>query len=265
MRYLTRALSAEMLKAKRTLALWLALIAPAVVIAVQVAMIWDRRAYFQQTEIARGAWMEYAAQTMVLWGLLMLPLFVTLETALVGQWEHASAGWKHLFALPVPRSTIYAAKQIASALLIGLSILVLTALIVLSGLSMRLWLPGLGFEAAVPLWAFAKYALMMFLGAWLVIAIQTWVAQRWSSFAVACGVGVAMTVAGVLVIQSDWASYYPWTLPVLVANGFSGEGMQSLNGFTDGLPWRELLLGTLGGLLFAVWGGRNVIRRDVVC
>jgi hypothetical protein len=265
MRYLARALSAEMLKAKRTLALWLALIAPAVVIGVQVAMMWDRRAYYRQTEIARGAWMEYGAQTMVLWGLLMLPLFVTLETALVGQWEHVSAGWKHLFALPVPRGAIYAAKQIASALLIALSILALTTLLILSGLSMRLWLPGLGFEAVVPLWAFCKYGLAMFLGAWLIVAIQTWVAQRWSSFAIACGVGVAMTVAGVLVIQSEWASYYPWTLPVLVANGFSEEAMQSLNGFTDGLPWRELLFGTLGGLLVAVWGGHNVTRRDVVC
>jgi hypothetical protein len=265
MKYLERALRAEMLKAKRTLALWLALIAPAVVIAVQVAMIWDRQAYYRQNGVARGAWMEYGAQTMVLWGLLMLPLFVTLETALVGQWEHASAGWKHLFSLPVPRGAIYAAKQIVGMLLIELSILVLTALIVVSGLSMRLWLPGLGFEAAVPLRPFVEYALAMFVGAWLVIAIQTWVAQRWSSFAVACGVGVAMTVAGVLVIQSDWAGYYPWTLPVIVANGFSEEAMQTLNGFTDGLPWRELLLGTLGGLLFAVWGGRNVTRRDVVC
>ncbi len=262
---LARALGGEMLKIRRTLALWLALIAPAVVVAVQLAMIWDRRFYYREHGVARGAWLEYGAQTLVLWGLLMLPLFITLEAALVGQLEHASASWKRLFALPVSRSAIYAAKQIAAMSLIGLSIAMLTALIVLSGWSMRLWLPGLGFEAPVPLWAFAEYALTMYLGAWLIIAIQTWVAHRWASFAVACGLGVAMTVAGVLVIQSDWASYYPWTLPVMVANGFGEEGMQTLTGFTDGLPWRELLFGTLGGLLFAVWAARDVTRRDVTC
>jgi len=265
MNYFARALWAETLKARRTLALWLAAIAPAVVIAVQLAMIWDRRAYYRAQGVARGVWFEYGAQTMVLWGLLMLPLFVTLETALVGQWEHASGGWKRLFALAVPRGALYAAKQVAGMLLIGLSLLTLTALLVLTGLSMRLWLPGLGFEAPVPLWAYAQYALAMFVGAWLIIAIQTWVAQRWSSFAVACGVGVAMTVAGVLVIQSDWASFYPWTLPVLVGNGFSVEAMQTLNGFTDGLPWRELLFGALGGVLVALVGGYDVTRRDVVC
>ena len=150
-------------------------------------------------------------------------------------------------------------------LLVGLSIVALTGLIVLSGLGMRLLLPGLGFERPIPVLVSGKYALAMFLGAWLIIAIQTWVAQRWSSFAVACDVGVAMTVAGVLVIQSGWASYYPWSLPVLVANGFSDEAMQTLRGFTDGLPWRELLFGALGGLLFAVWGGHDVTRRDVMC
>jgi len=65
-------------------------------------------------------------------------------------------------------------------------------------------------------------------------------------------------------MQSDWASYYPWMLPVLVANGFSEEGMQKLGGFTDGLPWRELLFGTLGGLLLSVWGGHDVTKRDMV-
>jgi hypothetical protein len=168
----------------------------------------------------------------------------------VAQWEHAGAQWKHLFALPVARGAIYAAKQVAGMLLVGLSISALIALLIGSGLGLRLLLPGLGLEATVPVGAFARYAVTMFLGAWLVIAIQTWVTQRWASFAVACGVGVAMTVAGVLVMRSDWASYYPWMLPVLVANGFSEEGMQALGGFTDGLPWRELLFGTLGGLLF---------------
>lgn len=265
MKDLARALWAEALKIRRTLAIWLALIAPAAVVAVQLAMIWDRRLYYQQQGVARSASLEYGAQTLVLWGLLMLPLFVTLETALVGQLEHSSASWKRLFALPISRGAVYAAKQIAATALIGLSAGMLTVLIVVSGWSMRLWLPGLGFEAPVPLWAYVKHALSMFLGAWLIIAIQTWVAHRWSSFAVACGVGVAMTVAGVLVIQSDWASYYPWTLPVLVANGFSEEGLQTLTGFTDGLPWRELLFGALGGPLFAVWAACDVTRRDVKC
>jgi hypothetical protein len=264
MKFVVRALHAELLKAKRTLAFWLALIAPLVVIALQVVMIWERREYYLTHPLARPAWFEYGAQTTVLWGLLMLPLFVTLETALVAQWEHQGGQWKHLFALPIPRWALYAAKQVGGMALIGLSIAALIGLIVASGWGLRLLIPGLGFEATVPWAAFAKYGLTMFLGSWLAIAIQTWVAQRWPSFAVASGVGIALTITGAVVIQSDWASLYPYTLPVIVANGFAGEAMRSLNGFTEGLPWAQLLLGSVGGVAAAILGGWQVTRRDVL-
>jgi len=264
MKYLFRALHAELLKTKRTLAFWLALIAPLVVIALQVVMVWERRDYYLAREMARQAWYEYGAQTSVLWGLLMLPLFITLETALVAQWEHQSGQWKHLFALPVPRWALYAAKQVSGMALIGLSITALMGLLVLSGWGLRLLIPGLGFEAAVPWADFAGFGLTMFLGAWLAIAVQTWVAQRWPSFAVASGVGIALTVVGAVVIQSDWASAYPYTLPVIVANGFASEAMRSLHGFTDGVPWAQLLLGSVGGIVAAILGGWHVTRRDVL-
>ena len=155
-----------------------------------------------------------------MWALLMLPLFVTLETALVAQWEHRVRQWKHLFALPVPRGTLYAAKQLAGMFLIGLSSLALVAMIVLTGLGFRLLVPGLGFEAPIPLADFLKFVGIMFLGAWPLMAIQTWVAQRWSSFTVASAVGIVLTIAGVAVVQSDYGPYYPTTLPIIVAGTF---------------------------------------------
>lgn len=264
MNWLVRALYAELLKTKRTLALWLAIIAPLVIIVLQVAMMWENRERWQVYYQEQNPWYEYGGQTFLLWGLLMLPLFVTLETALVAQWEHKNGQYKHLFALPIPRWAIYAAKQIVGAALIGLSTAALIGLTVLSGWLLGLLVPGLGFGVAVPCLEFVKYGATMFLSAWLVLAIQTWVAQRWSSFAIASGVGVAMTVAGVVVLQSDWANLYPYTLPVIVANGFVSESMRSLNGFTEGLPWLELAAGCLGGVIAATIGGWEMTRRDVM-
>lgn len=82
-----------------------------------------------------------------------------------------------LYALPIPRGVLYAAKQIGGMVLIGLSTAVLIGLLAVSGLGMRLLIPGLGLEAPVPWLEFARYGLTMFLGSWLVIAIQTWVRQ----------------------------------------------------------------------------------------
>jgi hypothetical protein len=264
MKYLVRALHAELLKTKRTLAFWLALIAPAVIVGLQALIIYDGREIYLAKADQYEAWLEYGGQTLLFWGLLMLPLFITLETALVAQWEHRGQQWKHLFALPVPRGALYVAKQLAGMFLVGLSCLFLVALIVLSGWGMRLLIPGLGFEKAVPWLDYLRFAGIMFLGAWLMISLQTWVAQRWSSFAVASAVGIALTIIGVVAIQSDkWGPYYPSTLPVIVANGFV-DSLSSLNGLTTGLPFKELAFGIFGGVLAALVGGWEMVRRDVL-
>jgi hypothetical protein len=264
MKALYRALGAEVLKMKRTLALWLAIIAPVLVVGLNMAMGYQRREFYRNQQMGAQVWFEFGLQTMVLWGLLMMPLFVTLETALIAIWEHGNQQWKHLFALPIPRGAIYAAKQVCGMALIGLSILVLTACLILGGLLLRYAAPGIGFEAAPPIGEFAEFGGFLFLGAWLIISIQTWVAQRWSSFAVASGVGIAMTVIGAVIIQSDGAGFYPYTLPILVANGFS-DTIHPLNILEEGVrPLSELLFGSLGGVVAALLGGWEFVRRDVL-
>ena len=158
-----RALRAERLKLKGTLVLWLALIAPAVIVALQVLMAYMRRDYYY-SRVPFDAWTEYNIQTMLMWALLMMPLFVTLETALVAQLDHANAAWRHLFALPVARGALYAAKQVGGMALIALSLAALAVLTIAGGLAMRVLMPGLGFEDAAPVGEVAQFAALVFLG-----------------------------------------------------------------------------------------------------
>jgi hypothetical protein len=248
-----RALHAERLKIKRTLALWLAPLAPLVIIALQMAIVLERRKYYRTQEVA-DAWIEYGGQTVFLWTVLLLPLFITLETALLANLEHGNRQWKHLFALPLPRGAIYAAKQLSGMAIIGLSMAALYAYTVLGGLALRLLAPGLGFEAPVPWWDFFRCIVLAYLASWLILALHTWIGLRWHSFVVASAVGVAAMVVAVVMIQSDWAAWYPWTLPGLVANGLEvGEEI---------LP--QLLLGCFGGPAVALLGGWDVARQDVL-
>lgn len=248
-----RALYAEQLKIKRTLALWLAPLAPLVIIALQMAIVLERQQYYRAQDAA-DAWIEYGGQTVFLWTVLLLPLFITLETALLANLEHGNGQWKHLFALPLPRGAVYAAKQVSGMVIIGLSMAALYVYIPLSGLALRLLTPGLGFEAPVPWWDFFCYIGLAYLASWLILALHTWIGQRWQSFVVASAVGVAAMVVAVVAIQSNWAAWYPWTLPGLVANGLeAGEEI---------LP--QLLLGCLGGIAVSLLGGWDVVRRDVL-
>lgn len=247
------ALKAERLKLKRTLALWLAPLAPLVIIGLQFAIVLERQEYFRGQDTLT-AWIQYGGQTVFLWTMLMLPLFVTLETALLGNLEHGNQQWKHLFALPIPRGAIYAAKQISGMAIIGLSMAALYVYLVLSGLGLRLVAPGLGFEAPVPWGEFLQYIGLAYLASWLILSIHTWIGLRWHSFVVASAVGITAMIIAVVLFQSDWNAWYPWTLAGMVAYGLEEGGDVAA----------QILLGSLGGVAAAFLGGWDVVRRDVL-
>jgi hypothetical protein len=252
MRVWIRVLRAEALKIKRSLAFWLAVVMPLTVIFLQVVLIWDR-GISAAGQALGSSWLWLGRQTMVFWALLMLPLFVTLETALAAGLEHQADAWKHLFSLPVPRRAVYAAKLAAGLGLIALSQIVLVLGIVLAGALLAIGKPGLGFQAPVPWLSLLVYAGVTYAAAWLLVGLHTWVAVRWRSFVVATGFGIAMTVAGVIVINSRWAAYYPWTLPAVAMNALKPGGP---------IP-SQLPLSLLGFLIAALVGGWEFLRRDV--
>ena len=96
------ALAAETLKMKRTLALSLTFLAPLLVVALNFVIYWQRGSTLAPQQ--DNVWIRLTQNNLVLWDLITLPLFVTLQTALLGGLEHTQKNWKHLFALPVARA-----------------------------------------------------------------------------------------------------------------------------------------------------------------
>lgn len=257
---MVRALTAEALKMRRTLALWLAIIGPLSVVALQVLVGLDRADMYVNSE--QNPWRYYAEGVLLLWTLLCLPLFITLETALVAGVEHNNNSWKKMFALPIPRWAVYGAKQVAGMGLMALSWVALFVSLMLGGGIIYLIRPDVMEGWAIPWRNFGGWIAIAYLSSWLLISIHTWVALRWKSFVVAVAVGIVMTVAAVVVINHELASFYPWTMPALVATGFwEGEAMLNLG---REWPLTELLLGSLGGIGVAVVGCIDMVRRDVL-
>lgn len=246
---LVRALSAETLKLKRTLALWLALIAPLLIIGLQCLVM--LRPEFT-IEAGIDPWEGFSQGTTTLWGILMLPLFVTLQTALLANLEHGEKTWKQLYAMPIPRWTIYASKLIVNLGIIGLSTLVLWLGQIGAGVTLGFIKPSLHFaEWPIP-WLFVlNLVSLMYLAVWLIIAIHTWVSLRWHSFALASSVGVAATVSSIVIIGSKWSAYYPWTQVI------------NIIGEQPNIPL-AITVGVVGCLIVGIAGGWDVVRRDVL-
>ena len=213
LRSLACALSAERLKLRRTLALRMSLVTPAVVVVLCVLQ-------FGLAETLPGqgdpelAWRAFAGASFALWCFLMLPLFVTLEAALLAGLEHGDRQWKHLLALPVPRSAHYLAKWAALAGLLLGAALIFVGLIAVGGWALMHIRPETGLGGWPPWWWLLRRCSGMVTAALLMAAIQLWVAIRWSSFTIAVGTGMSATVAGFIIGQSRFGHWYPWSMPV---------------------------------------------------
>lgn len=248
---LARAVSAELLKLRGTLAAWMCLIAPATVVSLYVLQVSFSKIVPRSSENSAESWYFFTQSILVLWAFLMLPLFVTLQSALLAGLEHGETQWKHLLALPVPRRVHYLAKVLLLTAMVLAAFVVLLLLIPVGGWLLMLLKPAFGLHGMPPWSDLLTSAAASFAASWLIIAVQIWVAIRWRSFTVAVAVGMSATVVGFLVGQSErFGPWYPWSLPMQV---YAGHGEHAAF---------VVCLGVSGGLLATLLGLADYLRRD---
>ena len=240
-----RVLYAELLKLKRTLAFRVVFVLPLLVALLQFFALWRVRKIGADFKL----WETLPTNMLTIWAVFMMPLLITLETALLNGIEHGDRQWKHLLALPIPRHTVYLAKFVVAQALIAASTLFLCALTVLVGLAVMQLRPELASPVPVPYGWLAKHAALVWLAAWLIIAIHTWVSVRWPGFVMALGTGIAGTFFALFAASASVGKYYPWLLPM---NIFSAERFAV-----------ALWLGVAGGAVALFLGCLDFVRRDV--
>ena len=214
MKNLLRGLHAELLKLKSTLALALCFVAPLTVIILNTLMALTRAPAnskgLQEIDFAQWAMINCS-----FWSILMLPLFITLQSALLAGVEHGNQQWKNLLALPLPKSVHFISKWLILWLINALATLVLMLMIPVSGFLMDAASESITLSGSVPLSNLARLALQLSITSSFIVGIHTLIALRWRSFTVASASGMVATVAGFLIAQSSrFGHYYPWALPV---------------------------------------------------
>jgi hypothetical protein len=247
---LLRAIHAEQLKLRNTLALWLCVLAPLLVAVLGVAMIGSNPAMLSQTSMGTP-WAVAIKTVMGVWAGMMLPLFVTLESALLAGLEHGNHQWKHLLALALPRAAHYAAKLIALIALVALSTTVLCLLTLAGGLLLAL--PADSALAGRPaLGTLAGCATATMLAALPMIAAQFIIAIRWRSFSLAMASGITATMIAMFIPHEGiFGRWFPWAMPALAVNGSSQEVRH------------VVLVGIIAFCLLVALGVRDFVRREL--
>jgi len=256
---LVRALNAERLKMKRSLAWWLVALGPLAVTAIVTLMYLQRPTNMSDTYVD-NPWMSLATNGLSIWSALFVLLFIPLQTALLGNLEHRSEGWKQIFALPNPRWATYIAKQMIVLAMIAVSTLILLASALGAALLLGAanLLPDQNFSAPIDVFVLLRAGFLGFVSAWLIIALHTWIALRWRSFAVASVVGIVATMGAIFAFNSDSGWYFPWAMPGLVNFAALGDGTGAST-----LPL-ILTVSIVGALVVTLFGAWDVTRRDVL-
>lgn len=244
MRDFLKALSAEVLKLKRTLALWLGVIAPLVVITLQVLYV--LRA--PSRHLKNGLW-PLLQQSLMPWSILLLPLTAALLTALLNGIEHRDGNWKQLYALPVSRWSVYAAKVAAAHGVLALATVTLWIGLIAAGVILHALLPSIPYGPP-PVLPLLRRLSLIFCASSALIAIHVWVSARSKSFTVPIGLGIVGVIVSALAARDNLMIYSPWLFPG--------------NAMVDERWVAAVVLGVCGGVVIAVVGAWDACRRDVL-
>jgi len=257
MKELSVAIRVEAIKLRRTLAFWMMFLAPLGIVALTV--LFNVRLAASVSGADKDAWSVMVRDTLGFWVVLMLPMFVALESSLIVQLEHGQKMWKHLFSLPTPRWTVYLAKLIVTMMIVGVSIVVLMAGIVSAGWLLQTFgvRPDFQWVSPNPAWTVAvRTAFLVFILSWGMIALQTYVSMKWSSFIVALGIGTVGSILSFVLVRSvTLAQIIPWSLPFNALEPYIKQQTAL------GVP---LLVSLSGTFIFTILGLWDLNTKDVV-
>ena len=253
---LLRVLHAEALKMRRTIAWKMAVLAPGIVVVLAFFAAWQ--APFS-TINRFGTGQEWAALTrfcMRLWAILMLPLYIVLQSALLAGLDHAGGQWRSILARPLPRWTFYATKL---TFVIGLAVAgsALLALgIVFDGAILPHVQREVVFASPIPWGMILRNCAEVFGLAFAGLAMQNWISLRWQSFSVAMAAGIVLLVLGVFagaVGQStdSLLRFVPSALPMLIM-------ARNVANIAAGLR-----ISAVCGVLVTIAAGIDFCRREV--
>ena len=248
---LMKLLNLEWIKVRRTLLFYLCIGAPFLISIIMFAI------FYSSGEILLAkndgnVWLFFSKFIQTYWAFFFLPLFITLQAALMAGLEHHGEMWNLLYTQPVRRLDILRAKFLFNFILLAISQLLLIPATIGMGLILRELNPALGFESIIPIGKILLLDVSVFGFAFLAIAVQVWASLHWHNFVTAISIGVIATISGVIMVESQIASYYPWTMTGMLANNF----------FEHAFPWMNLAYSLALGILVILFGLLDLVSKE---
>ncbi|QHV95365.1 ABC transporter permease [Spirosoma endbachense] len=142
--------------------------------------------------------------------MLMLPMYSSLQSALVTALEHLANAWKYIYSLPIPKWSIYFSKLFFFVGLFFISSLALIECAELAGWLLN-WLKlELKIDSSADPWFLVRNVLKTFLIGLGTTAIQFYLSFRFRNFIVPEALGVFISLIGIVIKSWEYSYVSPY-------------------------------------------------------
>jgi len=207
---------AELLKIRRSNALWFTLIGAGFIPFVNFIKLISRPDMFMP-KTRDDVWTMFINDNWAVTASFLLPVYVILVISLVAQIEYGNNTWKQVYTTPRSYADVFFTKFLVINFLIIACFVLFTILIVVSGYAVYAINHDYEFLSTPVPWAYLL-ALMekMYVSILGIMAIQYWISVRIKNFITPIGIGMALIIVGYMIRQWEHIAYYPYMHPLLV-------------------------------------------------
>ena len=212
------AFSIELIKSKNTFALWLTFIGAAIIpLMVFITYVYNWQMFIPKA--GENPWREVFARSFN--GItLFTPLFIILIIGLLFNIEHRANAWKHIFVLPISKSSVFLGKYLFVFFLMGVYYLIFVLLTLVNGCLLGVIKAQLGFFNFAPDWnQIVSFLTKFFIGVLAIIAIHFWTSFRIKNLIANLGIGLTGIAFAILLNgKGGLTIFLPYSFPIKMLN-----------------------------------------------
>jgi len=211
-------LQSEFYKSRKTLAFWAAILLPVIICdLITFGFYSGSEKILDRHYPPMMLWGNYIGAALNVMGLLVMPFYVIFMAFSVNNIEHKNYTWKMLFAQPLNKFSIYAAKYLYAVLLIFICLFLFATLTYLFGHLLQVLVPEYNFNQFNPSTVLINSYTKLFLSSLGILSLQFILSLVWGDFLKPMGIGFIGTIMGIITANVGWKYAYliPYALPTL--------------------------------------------------
>jgi lantibiotic transport system permease protein len=217
MKQLLSIYSAELLKQKRTIAFLLTILIPVLLTVLIILMVLDKGPENYNEKM----FFSMLNSTFSVWIIIILPMFISIETGLISSTETTTSQWKHIFCLPISKWKIVLSKWLV---LLSVAFIANTLVVLLymgTFPIIQFFVPQVAFLPFMDFLDFVWFLVMMCVASTGLITIHFVFSLIFPSLVGNIGFGIsASTIAMAITWGGKFLEFFPWTLPLAAVGNF---------------------------------------------